>query len=130
LLSHLFEIETSFIPEVVRYDDTWTQHLKGRDERHLKGARNYDWQLEKGINQLEDTGKARTKFFKEYKKKFPNYYASPKPREFVMVKSSYIYRLNTSKSFIELLSNFIREICSTAYLGTSEGWVEINCEEL
>jgi CRISPR-associated protein Cas5 len=130
LLGHLFEIETSYIPEVVRYDDLWTQHLKGRDERHLNGARNYGWQLEKGITQLENTGKARTKFFKEYKRKFPNYYTSPKSREFVIARTSYIYRLNTSKNFIELLSNFILGICSTAYLGTSEGWIEINCEEL
>lgn len=129
LINHLFEVETEFIPEVINYDDVWTQHLKGRDERHLRGARNYHWQLEKEINQLEDTGKARTGYFKEHKEKFPNYYASPKSREFIVADKPYAYRINTSKKFIDLISEAIQEYRSTAYLGTSEGWVEVKIEE-
>lgn len=136
IIDHLIKIETEIIPHLAHYDDTWTQHLKDRDERHMKGTRNYDWQLEKRIDQLEDNSKSRNNFFKKFQNKFPKYYYSPKTREFVFPTSSvsinatFSYRISSNKKLIELLSSTIKNKCSTAYLGTSEGWVEIEIEEI
>lgn len=78
LVHHLFEIQKPIVlPQITFYEDLWTQHLIGADERHLRGVTNYDWKLEGEITQLEDSSEARNKFFSKHQKQFPLYYRSP-----------------------------------------------------
>ena len=116
-------------PYVQRYEDYWTQHLKDSDRRHLGGSRNYDWRLENAVNSLEDDD-AKNTFFKENKSNFPKYYSSPKKREFVVVEGMYRYKIESSQEIINVLNQAITNVFSPIYLGTNEGWIDINIRTL
>lgn len=126
LTYHLFEIENIIIPENKKFDDLWTQHLKGADKRHLNGSRSNDWDLSKDMYKLKDSDK--DKFYKNNEGKFPLYYCSPKPREFIIFKSSLMICLNINESIFNILKTKLLET-NIGYLGTNEGWVNIQMEE-
>lgn len=137
LLGHLFDIELPhFQPAiVVRYDDLWTQQLKHDDARHLKGTANINYQLIKKKKELptDDKGKISDKtytdFMKEYKSFFPMYYTSPTPREFIVLEGNYQIKLSMSSSLFNGLKQSLQEN-NSAYLGTSEGWVNLSIKEI
>jgi CRISPR-associated protein Cas5 len=134
LVHHLFAVGPVAQPEPILYEDLWTQHLIGGDERHLKGVTNYDWRLEAEIgrmNQIEDGGaktKARNEFFKSHRPQFPQYYRSPQRREFLITERPYEIRLTMTKGLFHRLTEAI-QVNNLGYLGTSEGWVDVELEE-
>jgi CRISPR-associated protein Cas5 len=124
LLEPLFEIlDPVCIPAMIRYEDTWTIHMKAGDSRHMDGARNNDWRIESAISNLSENDK--NTFFSENKGRFPNYYAGPKRREYLVCKSGkYIIKIKTNKSLYESLKIAIQNN-NLGYLGNSEGWVDL-----
>lgn len=137
LLGHLFEIELPlFTPAIVtRYDDYWTQHLKDGDARHLKGTPNLSYHLIKDKAQLPTDGKGKVSdqtfgnFLKENHSDFPMYYSSPTPREFIVVQGNYQIKLSINSHLLECLRQSLTEN-NLAYLGTSEGWVDLSIKEI
>lgn len=136
LLGHLFKIELPVIPAIVtRYDDYWTQHLKHDDARHLKGTANLSYHLirNKGQLPIDDKGKVSDttfgNFLKENYSDFPMYYTSPTPREFIVVQGNYQIKLSINSCLLEGLRQSLTEN-NLAYLGTSEGWVDLSIKEI
>jgi CRISPR-associated protein Cas5 len=135
LLEHLFEIELPIYPVVEYYDDLWKQELKADDKRHLGGTPNIDYNLikEKQILPKDSKGKVAdkilSKFFKDNQSKFPQYYTSPTPREFIIVDGEYKYKLKMNNELYIKLKETINH-SNISYLGTNEGWVNIKIEEL
>ena len=130
LLGHLFEIELPVIPAIVtRYDDYWTQHLKHDDARHLKGTANLSYHLISKKTQLPTDDKTLGNFLKENESDFPMYYSSPTPREFIVVQGNYQIKLSMNSYLLEGLKQSLTEN-NLAYLGTSEGWVDLSIKEI
>jgi CRISPR-associated protein Cas5 len=137
-------------PQKQFYEDFWTQHLKDRDERHLGGARNYDLKIERMVNLSKSLEKqAKSKSDKETKKQMtdrakrikavimkryatlmPNYYSSPKKREFVLTTGAYGYKLHLTNGLSSLLSEVVDNYSCPLYIGTNEGWVNIKIQTL
>lgn len=135
IVHHLFEIRLPIVqPQPILYEDLWTQHLIGSDERHLKGVTNYDWSMEHDIvkmNQIEDSGKkkkARDKFFAENRDRFPLFYRSPQRREFLIADTPFEIRLDMTDNLFRRLRTAL-SVNDNGYLGTSEGWVTLSLEE-
>lgn len=131
LQSHIkVEYPALLKPQVYRYEDYWTQHLKGADMRHLNGSRNYDWKIEKAVNDLGSDQKEIDGFFNENKNLFPKYYSSPKKREFILVNGKYGYKIKTNRELLSKLIETSQNCVSPIYLGANEGWVDINIKSL
>lgn len=129
LIHHLFQIELPvLIPEMKFYEDLWTQHLIGGDERHLNGAFNYDWRIEKDIINLKSI-EEKNAYFVKNKDRLPTYYRSPKLREFLITNGEYLFKLKMTPSLFNLINASTKEN-NIGYLGTSEGWVNITLGEL
>jgi CRISPR-associated protein Cas5 len=125
--NHLFEIELPIAkPDLKFYEDLWTQHLIGSDERHLKGVVNYDWRVEKDMLGLKERNNSKEKnlYFTNNRKYFPLYYRSPQKREFLIAKGYFSLKLKMTPSFFDVLEQVI-ENNNIGYLGTSEGWVDV-----
>ncbi|MFT4343960.1 MAG: type I-PGING CRISPR-associated protein Cas5p [Candidatus Woesearchaeota archaeon] len=152
ILYPLIEIELELFSTPLSYDDLWTQHLKHNDKRHVDGVRNSDYRVYPKIRILEkkyfnaisqskdkkeiaDLKKELSKKIEELKiqelKKniFPNFYQSPKRREFIIVNEKYQYRISTNEGLFNTLQKAIDEN-NIAYLGTSEGWVNVEIEKI
>lgn len=115
------------IPASMHYDDLWSQHLKHSDERHINGARNHDASAIGPMNEALRTGMMNVK---ELRPRFPQYYVSPTPREFIVPDGPFRYRIETSPALAELLSQALERPDAPLYLGSSEGWVEATWETL
>lgn len=114
-------------PSVQTFTDLWTQHQKHNDKRHFDGVRNYDWRYVRQINSAgNDPEKAA--LLKEHTSHFPNYYQSPKRREYIIASGEFIYEIQVADIFVNQLMEAINNPVSTPYLGTSEGWVDVNIE--
>lgn len=129
ILTHLFEIEEPIVlPEMKFYEDLWTQHLIGSDERHLNGVINYDWQIERDVIKLSQR-EEKNEFFTRNRDRFPRYYRSPQKREYLITSGEYIFKLKMTSKLFQLIENSLIEN-NIGYLGTSEGWVHISVGEL
>jgi CRISPR-associated protein Cas5 len=131
ILFHLFDIgQPLVIPDLKFYEDMWTQHLIGNDERHLRGVVNYDWRIENEMIRLKERNdtKERNNFFENNRDRFPRYYRSPQQREFLITKGEYIFKLKMTSTLFQLIENAVRDN-NIGYLGTSEGWVNISVGE-
>ena len=129
VVNNHFEIDNPVvIPNLKFYSDMWTQHVIGEDSRHLDGAVNYSWKLEKDIIHLQERTE-KSKYFKENRGKFPEYYRTMQKREFIITEGIYIFKLKINEDFYEKLNNAIK-INNNGYLGTSEGWVDLSLEEV
>lgn len=136
LVSYYFEpAPPPLIPVIQYYEDLWTQHLIGADERHAKGVINYDWRIENDANLIKE--KIRNKelkdkdlgdFFNDNRAQFPLYYRSVPKREFIIAKGFYQFRLNINRQLLDLLQNACSDM-NVGYLGTSEGWVDVDFRE-
>jgi CRISPR-associated protein Cas5 len=126
LIQNHLRIDTLLLkPHAMAFEDLWTQHLKGGDERHLKGVRNYDWRLAAALNKLENSPEARNRFFEDYGGLFPVYYQSPKKREFVLVQGKYGYKVSVHPALADLIVDALNRMQQPLYLGTNEGWVDV-----
>ncbi|UBM57207.1 type I-PGING CRISPR-associated protein Cas5p [Marinilongibacter aquaticus] len=136
LLGHLFDTELPLVPSIIaRYDDLWTQQLKHDDARHIKGTANLSYHLIKEKLKLptDDKGKVSDKDYGDFLKgnysKFPMYYTSPTPREFIVFDGNYQIKLSISSHLLEGLEQSLQEN-NLAYLGTNEGWVDLSFKEI
>lgn len=122
-------------PSVKGYDDYWTQHLKDVDQRHAKGNRNYDYRLSKSIDTIYEEPKDQqdsmwASLFKEKGEQFPAYYQKPTKREFVVVTGNFRYPLLVQEDLLRLLEDAVANTVAPTYLGTNEGWVDLNIRRL
>ncbi len=149
LLYNHFEIEFSFIPQMRFFDDLWKKAFRRSDAVvHPNGTPNLDYSLlsekrdlprnEKKPMQPDD--KSVEKLFKDNLGKFPLYYSTLAKREYVYLKendssdltinlSAYNIKVRIDNNLLEALRIKLIQN-STGYLGTSDGWVEINIQEL
>lgn len=143
LLQHHISVESRALPLMQHFDDLWSQHLHHNDIRHFNGARNYGAEVERLVNahkakkskkKKEDAGirdnKADQKFYDSIKHALPLYYVSPKLREYVMPRGSYKFILRTTSHLSSLLLEAVSEPAAPAYLGTNDGWVEMEWEKI
>lgn len=112
----------------MRYDDLWSQHMKGSDERHTGGSRERDYRADEILIAIRD-GK-REENMPELIKLHPHYYVSPTSREYVVPQSAYKYRVETSSVLADMLSDAIKNPVAPLYLGSNDGWVDVEWEVL
>lgn len=133
------------VPPLLHYDDLWAQHLKGGS--FLDGSRNYDKRaiplmnayrnrdktgvtisdrasasrdVEK-LNNFKDGDQIHVNVVRRY---FPQYYASPTPREYVIPQGAYKYTVETSQELAQMLTDGFDAPAAPLYLGSNDGWVE------
>lgn len=107
-------------PHVERVVDLFSQHLRGSDERHTKGSRNFDWRV------IPHYSEAITKeTSSRYLSSFPQYYISQAKREYVIPLGVYEICIETSNKLSECIEKAIEYPAAPLYLGTNDGWVEV-----
>jgi CRISPR-associated protein Cas5 len=146
LLQYHLRFVTAAVPPLMHYDDYWAQHLKGAS--FVDGSRNYDWHAVPVMNAkrarritTSDTAKAskdREKIsaftdgdvihLNVLRPYFPQYYASPTPRGYVVPQGVYQYTVETSEKLADLISNAVYDPAAPLYLGSNDGWVEVSWE--
>jgi len=136
LLGHLFDIDFVIKPHIeFRYDDIWKQQLYRDGYAHPNGTPNLDYRLIplkldlKRDDKGKITGKAIGDFHKEYQGQYPQYYTSPKKREYIQVKGQYEYNLSLSELLFDTLAERIA-VNNVGYIGNSEGWVNLKIEKI
>jgi len=130
LLGYYFEVTPQvLIPVLKHYEDLWTQHLIGADERHSRGAVHYDWRIEYERERVKNESKSHTDFFQANQDKFPLYYRDVPKREFIIAQGDYRLKLNMNSNLLAKLKEQVKEN-DIGYLGTSEGWVTISFQEV
>lgn len=55
---------------------------------------------------------------------FPQYYVSPKKREYVIPDGPYHFRVRTTSTVSEMIGRALLDPAAPLYLGTNDGWVE------
>ncbi len=148
LLQWHIHFAASHIPASMHYDDLWAQHLRGSS--FPDGSRNYDASMIPLMNAkragqivVGDTADARRepgllRDFAEGDKiniallrpHFPQYYASPTPREYIVPDGPFRYRIETSRAVADLIHSALQQPDAPLYLGSNEGWVEATWEEI
>jgi CRISPR-associated protein Cas5 len=61
---------------------------------------------------------------------FPMYYSSPRKRGYVIPESPYVFKATCTPKVAKLLEVAINEPCAPLYLGSNDGWVHVNWENL
>lgn len=136
LQHHLKIVQLLLRPVYESFEDYWTQHLRDEDERHAKGTRNYDYTIEQSVNSIyasakdKRDGKWKKLFDKNKNGLFPAYYQSPTKREFINVNGKYGYLILGSTSLLDKLIQSTINLDNPLYLGSNEGWVNLNIELL
>ncbi len=74
-----------------------------------------------------DSGKLN---YKSVRSAFPQYFVSPKKREYVIPKGKYQFRVKTNETTAKMIQQAIAYPASPLYLGTNDGWVEVEWEVL
>ncbi|MDO7886912.1 hypothetical protein [Hymenobacter cheonanensis] len=135
------------VPPLLYYDDLWTQHLKGKT--FVDGSRNYDAQAipfmnakRGGLVTTSDAAKARKGAevladFQEgdevsitvLRPYFPQYYSSPTLRGYVEPQGPYRVGIETSPALAEVLRAAIADPAAPLYLGSNDGWIELDWHE-
>jgi CRISPR-associated protein Cas5 len=129
LLFDFFETGLVLRHQSVQYNDLWKKAFSRMDaDTHAKGTPNLDYEvLKKKHIALKDVPIAD--FFKENKKNYPMYYTSPTLREYIAYSGVIEIKIDMHVPLFDELQTALLNN-STAYLGNSEGWVEINMIEL
>ena len=129
LLFDFFEMGMFLRHQPQYYNDLWKRSFSRMDaDVHAKGTPNLDYEVLKMKPEALREGTIGD-FFKENRKNYPMYYTSPTLREYVVYEGKMQITFGMHESlFIELQKALQNN--STAYLGNSEGWVEINIEEI
>lgn len=131
LLHSFFELGVVRKNQSQRYNDLWKKAFARMDaDVHPKGTPNLDYNILKLKYPHLNEGKPLFDFFKANAGSFPMYYTSPTLREYVTYQVFYDeypieIKLTIHASLLELLKDELSRT-SSAYLGNSEGWVEIN----
>lgn len=130
LLYDLFEVGMVFKSQGINYNDLWKRSFSRMDaDVHPKGSPNLDYKtLREKHNALKNED--LLSFFKKNKQAFPMFYTSPTLREYTDYAGQQIQmKITMDTNLYNLLTDSIGDN-STAYLGNSEGWVEIKIEEI
>lgn len=161
LLQFHVRVEVRSLPNVMHFDDLWSQHVHG--PRFPTGSRNYDAEIiplmnlrnkkiksksgaGKMVNALtfadkktpENTNLDKIHNFQEYDEIhlsviepfFPQYYVSPKLREYVWPHDNYKFVMRTSPAFSQLLAEALDDPAAPLHLGSNDGWVNVTWEVL
>ena len=136
------------IPAAMHYDDLWAQHLRGSS--FPDGSRNYDASMIPLMNAkragkviVGDTADAKRdpeliENFAEGDKiniallrpHFPQYYASPTPREYIVPEGAFRYRIETSPLLADAICAALENPAAPLYLGSNDGWVDASWEAI
>lgn len=166
LLAYHLRVDTQWLPQVMEYDDLWSQHLREEGARFMGGSKHYDSNLEplinrsktRDTNQPKDPKTKKHPFFIEFGEKpdmhqkltletalntqtgkvhyksvrdaYPQYYVSPKRRGYVVPKAPYLYRVVTTSTLAYLIETALDNPAAPLYLGSNDGWVDVNWEQL
>ena len=165
LLMYHLHVDTQWLPQVMEYDDLWSQHLHDVGANFMGGSKHYDGDFEPLINRSKtpdttkpmnpktkkyppsvDFGESTTHqkltreeattlpsgavHFKSVRDGYPVYYVSPKRRGYVVPHSPYRYRIMTTLTLANLMETAISDPASPLYLGSNDGWVDVNWERL
>ena len=143
LLQFHMRFGLSYMPNVMHYDDYWSQHLSGPS--FVGGSREYDAQAIPLMNAIaskkvivNDRAEAKKEpelltSFEEgqtihlnvLRPYFPQYYISPTPREYVVPDSFYMYRVETSATLAQMIAEAVADPAAPLYLGSNDGWVDV-----
>lgn len=110
------------------YKDLWDKGYRRADgSRHINGCRNIDINImaEYYDNFAALDGKSKDNWFKDHIGSFPYFYASPTSREFISLDGTYQFHLLMDRQLYVML-NDIQVRRNIGYLGTTEGWVDVN----
>ena len=140
------------VPPLMHYDDLWIRHARDRGKPFIGGSRNYDAQIIPFMNfsgseenkiRFSDSAKAdkssdainsteidREIHYNTVGKFFPQYYQSPTPREYVEPQSPYMVVVETSDAMMQLLHDAVDNPAAPLYLGSNDGWVELNWQSV
>lgn len=138
MLIEYFEIKLPLIPSSFHFDDYWSKAFRRADAIvHPKGTFNLSHELiaqkrelhrnEKKPNQVDD--KALESFFKKERDAYPLYYSSPTSREYLLFNGHFSIKLLIDSLLYFDLSQKL-ESNNIAYLGNSEGWVDVKINKL
>ncbi len=150
LLQHHLSFEKPiFEPATLTYDDLWSQSLRDEGRSFFGGSRNYDAGLENIMTrarrkevEFSDRGNASPVSPEEFhsvengtiiryssvRSGFPQYYSSPKKREYVEVKSDYLFRFTCTRRLATMIQHALLAPEAPLHLGTNDGWVSAQIE--
>ena len=138
-------------PNLTSFDDLWSQHLHDTGQSFFGGSKHYDASLsdllnrgkqgdvsfgdraefenytEKQLLNLPDGAKIK---YTAIRPKYPQYYVSPTVREYVIPNQPYLIELTTTPVISDLLKAAFDDPAAPLYLGSNDGWVEVNYEEI
>ena len=148
----LLQYHVQFMPTVsrpapLRYDDYWSQQLRGNP--FVGGSRENSYEViplmeaiarkSVTVNESKDSRKTgelvatdgeaiHNDLLRDY---FPHYYVSPTPREYIEVNGDwYVFHLKTSEAVAKQLQEVISNPLAPLYLGSNDGWVEAKWKAL
>jgi CRISPR-associated protein Cas5 len=138
-------------PDVISFDDLWSQQLHDTGRSFFGGSNHYDSSLSSLLNRekgglIEFGDRAEFQNYSQeelmnapdgakikynaIRAKYPQYYVSPTVREYVIPQRPYLIGLDTTSSVSSLLKKAFDDPAAPLYLGSNDGWVEVNYQEL
>jgi len=150
LLQFHLRLEQSLVPPLIHYDDLWAQHLKSGGKTYLGGSRNYDKRVIPFMNALV-AKRVKVDEKAAYSKSpekihsfvegdevhvdvprpfFPQYYVSPKLREYVEPQGAYKFAFATDANLSATIAEALENPAAPLYLGSNDGWVEAHWEAM
>ncbi|MCE7057705.1 type I-PGING CRISPR-associated protein Cas5p [Algoriphagus sp. AGSA1] len=138
LLMEYFEVKLEMFPKPIHFDDYWSKAYRRADAIvHPKGTFNISYELipqkrdlprnDKKPTQVDD--KALERFFLINKEVYPLYYSSPTGREYIFLNGKYKLKIEIDMLLFQMLKEKLESV-NIAYLGNSEGWVDVKMLEL
>jgi CRISPR-associated protein Cas5 len=141
LLYHLFDINLTLVPPVTHLDDLWKKAFRrtdaGDNPVHANGSVNQDIDIVRRKRIIErdpdkpdrPTKKALGDLFTAQIGSFPLYYTTLATREYLITEGTYTLKLDIA---VDLLARLEEALYANnlAYLGTNDGWVDIQIERL
>ena len=147
---HLVFDPPVFEPNLLTYDDLWSQNLRDSGRSFFGGSRHYDERLEGTINlarkrdvefsdrtgyedvpedRLDKIEKGAKIKYTSIRSRFPQYYASPKVREYVVPESSYLFYFRTTPKVFAIIAEAVEDPAAPLYLGSNDGWIHATIEK-
>lgn len=141
LFYHLFDISLTLVPPVIHIDDLWKKAFRrtdaGDNPVHANGSMNQDIEVVRRKRLIErdpekpdrPTKKALGDLFTAQIGSFPLYYSTLATREYLITNGSYVLKLDMSIGLLQRLEEALITN-NLAYLGTNDGWVDIQIDRL
>ena len=144
-----FSVPTD-LPNLVTFDDLWSQQLRNTGRSFFQGSKHFDASLSKLINrgikgeiefgegpqfseyledEFEDLVEGSKVKYTAVRSRFPQYFVSPTIREYVIPNKPYLFEVLTTPTVSAMLKEACDNPAAPLYLGSNDGWVEVNYEE-